>query len=513
MKLFSKIALLIILLGLSCKLEKDNSNDPLSLLARFLIRNSIGINPELPSDLSVALPRSIRKSSSSISAVLRGSNSFAKSSTIEDLVNGDKTGLGILQGGTTIIGAILQDSKRDLFLLSNVYDIAKKSPGVCIPGGRTSMNFPGSAIDEILSGLKRLGFSDSDAKSQLSKLQSEGIIPNVGQTILSPAIIYRVPEGKTYDHEISFSFNDSLGSPKPCPSKLNSLESFDKTIRWKADKSQVYSYIQRKLNFLTVKINISASITYFTSPGKKDRSILQTKKSISFGSNAPKEVNQTLTVEECLNDSDANSDNCVALNFRSKEKLSDKLSIEVTINGKTDNDGGNVISTIKELGDDATAPFEIKIEEYYNGTGDVVYAEYSEDSVYIGSYGYDNGEYYEYGFDENNLFDGFIDLYLSPFTASCGILPCIGESIPIDYSDFESFVLVVGTGDPNTDEDLIVGYGYFEDDVPGGVTGFDDDSEVEIYYYGEEEDIPNVKVWRETYDDPWYELTTNTVTQ
>jgi alanine racemase len=45
------------------------------------------------------------------------------------------------------------------------------------------------AITEFKEGLKRLGLSDEEASAELERLQSAGVLPTVGQSLPSPAII------------------------------------------------------------------------------------------------------------------------------------------------------------------------------------------------------------------------------------------------------------------------------------------------------------------------------------
>jgi hypothetical protein len=220
-----------------------------------------------------------------------------------------------------LIGLLLQDSKeRSSAFISSVFQRAKAAPGTCIPGGAAKIEVSELAITEFKEGLKRLGLSDEEASAELERLQSAGVLPTVGQSIPSPAIMYKVPTEKSYKHEVNYSFSDSLETSKPCPANINANNAFEKTIRWSADKSQIFSSIQKTIRFLTVTITINASITYFTFPDKKDRAILATKQTTKIGASSSSEISKNLTVEECNAEESANSSNCISLSFKSKEK-------------------------------------------------------------------------------------------------------------------------------------------------------------------------------------------------
>jgi hypothetical protein len=463
----------------------------MQLLLRFLVRNLSGsaIDPELPSNVSVAVPRSIRKTSSGSGLSVR-EKSYQQKDLSTILADGN-TGLGILQDGTTLIGLLLQDSKRDLVLISSVFQRAKAAPGTCIPGGAAKIEVSESGITEFKEGLKRLGLSDEEASADLERLQSAGVLPTVGQSIPSPAIMYKVPTEKSYKHEVNYSFSDSLETSKPCPANINANNAFEKTIRWSADKSQIFSSIQKTIRFLTVTITINASITYFTFPDKKDRAILATKQTTKIGASSSSEISKNLTVEECNAEESANSSNCISLSFKSKEKKSATQTIETTVIGKTDNEGGLVNTKIT---DTSLPAGDIEMDEYYDTNGNIVWLDYYVNYVYTSGFGVDNGN--PYSFDPNNLFDGFVELVLD---LGCISPSCIGENTPVDYSDIDFFVLAFNGDDPNTDDELIWGYGYYEDNIAAS-GGYNVQSEVEIIFYGDAEDVPYLSVWREKYD-------------
>ncbi|WCL48127.1 hypothetical protein [Leptospira sp. GIMC2001] len=484
----------LILLSFACKAEKDSSNDPAQLLLRFLVRNVTKsvIDPELPSNVSVAVPRSIRKTSDGSGFAVR--NNLAPKD-FNSLRSEGGTGVGILQDATTVISAILQDSKRDLILISSVYGRAKAAPGSCIPGGATNITISDEVIAEIIEGLKRIGLSDTEASADLVRLQNLGVAPRVGQSVPSPAIVYKPSSDKAYDHEVYFSFSDTISAPKTCPTNINEKNAFEKNLKWKNDKSQVFSSVQKTLRFLTVTVNIDASITYFTEAGKKDRTILVTKQTTKFSPTSSNEVSKRLTVEECLADTEENSDNCISLSYKARDRRSASLTIQTDVIGKTGNNGG-LVNTKISPGLTAAGP-KIEIDEYFNADGVVDWIEYYEDDgsglELVNGFGTLDGV--EYSFDKDNLFEEFVELIVD---FGC-VGSCIAESAPEDYSAEDYFVLAFDGEDPNEDEEFIWGYGYYFDDNTSG--DYDDINEIYIEYWGEEEDVPSVRVWRWLYDE------------
>jgi hypothetical protein len=80
-------------------------------------------------------------------------------------------------------------------------------------------------------------------------------------------------------------------------------------------------------------------------------------------------------------------------------------------------------------------------------------------------------------------------------------------SIGIGYGDYiteDYFVLVPDGLDPNTSEDYILGIGEFINsapDPPNTTPTPPSTEDINIVYYGTAEDVPTLKIWRETYND------------
>ncbi len=469
---------LIMFLIADCKTGKDKSNTFESLLIRFLIRNSGSsvINPELPSSLSVPVPRSIRKSPSASASVRSG---FAKDA--EDVINGGDSGIAILQEGTSIVANILQESKRDLFLISGVYAAAKAKPGVCIPGGTSSVSIPPEAITEFEEGMQNLGLSADEAKAEVARLQQLGTLPTVGQSIPSPAIVYSSPSDPDFDHQVSFSFGETISASQGCPSN----NKFQKVIRWKADKSRIYSSVEKSLKIFNVSLEINGNITYIGGNGKKDKAILKTSQVSSFGQAGKSKGSTRFIMEQCSQDSDANAGNCTTLSYASTSEANGS-KLTSSVEGRTDDFGGYVKTKFKNPAESQN----YVIEEVYDPDGTITWLSVDDGvSTYVyGDFDADLADLYGFGGDFD--FEGEVKLDFPSY-------PPLGVGIGAGFTDYDAFVVVPAGEDPNDDEEVILGEGEYEDANSNNIVN---SGEVYIEYWGEDTDVPNLKVWRMTFD-------------
>lgn len=468
--------------------KKDSSNDPSSLLLRYLFRNSLtsssSINSNLPSTFSVAVPRSIRKSSSStVTASLRAN----RKDLADTVISSGITGLSILQDSTSTVAQILQESKRDLVLISSIYDTAKASPGTCLKGGTGSVQITQASVTEMVAGLTSLGLSEAEALVELQTLQTAGTLPSIGETIPTPAMVYRVPTDDNYNNEVSLSFADSLTTAQNCPSNPIAAN-FQKTIRWNDSKTRIYSAIQKSLIVFSTTITIEASITYISEVGKKDKAIFSITQKSKVGRRPETSTSSKFIMEECATDTTANSNNCTTLSLTSTEEK-ETGKVKITIKGRTDDLGGYVKTDYKDGTDDYT------IQEYYGAdnnitwlsitSGGVTFIEGTKDTTLVGAYDTSNGN-----------FDFDSSLALTIILSGSGI----GENSGTGslYAEEDYFVLVPDGQNPNSSEDFILGIGEYVDS-DSGTTPLS--SDVTIVYYGTAEDVPTLKIWRETYDD------------
>ena len=469
--------------------SKDSSNNPAGLLFRYLFRKSLtsSINSSLPSSFSVTVPRSIRKTTTGTAASIKG----FKKDLADDVISSGITGLSILQDNTTTVAQILQESKRDLVFISGIYSTAKASPGTCLSGGTGNVEITQDSINEFISGLTALGLSDTEALAELQRLQTAGTLPSLGQTLPTPAMVYRVPTDKNYDNEVSLSFADSITTAQNCPTNPIA-DNFQKTIRWNNSKTKIYSAVQKSLKVFSTTITITASITYITEAGKKDKTIFSITQKSKVGRGAETSSSSKFIMEECATETTANSNNCTTLNLTSTEEKG-TVKVKTTIKGRTDDLGGYVKTDYNDPTPNQTKDYTI--QEYYGAdnnitwlsltSGCVTYIDGTKDPNLVGAYDTNNGN-----FD----FDSSVAVTITLNGQGTGTSIGIGNG---DYTAEDHFVLIPSGQDPNTSEDYIVGIGNYYDENEDGTAA---SSEVKIVFYGNAEDIPTLKIWRETYD-------------
>ncbi|XDD47894.1 hypothetical protein AB3N60_07405 [Leptospira sp. WS39.C2] len=487
MKHFFLIFLLSVITLVGCKKEKDESNTLSALVTRFLVRTFLAssINSELPSNLSVAVPRSIRKPSSGLGAsFLRNHKSnkmaFTNKGIAQDTLDYGFTGQNFLTEGTGIVAEILRDSKKDLVLISGSYNIAKASPGVCIPGGTGTVRITQAMEDEFLEGIVRIGLSDEEARGELVSLQNEGILPFIGQAVPTPAMVYRRLSNNEYDVEIAYSFADSIGTPQPCPSN----NQFQKSIKFKDDKSKVFSSITRSLKVFGISLSVDASITYITQEGKKDKAILNIKQVTSGSGNTDKSTTR-FTFEECANDTNANSNNCVTLNYSNIYDDAAGNKITTSVKGRTNDLGGYVLTEYIDNADN----FEYYLTETYDTNGEITYfaVDYYDidDSL--------NDDYEELGTLDTDLYGEFIE---TTYTFEWDVYVDFTTPLPSGgigsggYASYDAFVIMPNGVNPNSFPDEYIGWGEFYEN--------ESDSSISYYvdFYGTSDQVTNADVWR-----------------
>ncbi|TGL61775.1 hypothetical protein EHQ58_03935 [Leptospira ognonensis] len=502
MKRFCLILILIFFSFIGCSKSKDKSNAVDALLGRLLIRNQLAsgssttpsaIASELPTSLAVPVPRSIRKSSSSTrttrKARLLQTRTFDETQ-LEDYYTSGYSGQIDLQSGGDYVAEILQESKRDLILLSSAYAKAKATPGVCIPGGSGTVTVTQSMLDEMVDGLENLGLSNAEAKTELSSLQDEGVLPTLGQVVPSPAMLYKASTNPDYDVEISYSFSDSIASPVVCPTN----NKYQKLMKFKTDFSKIFSSSRKSLKSFGTTIDITASITNFSGTGKKDKTVLNFRRVLSSGK-ASKTITKTkFILEQCDADAANNSGNCVTLGYRNEDNYSG-TKYTTTVEGRTDDDGGYIRTGY--LDPDANEYYFY--EEAFNASRELDYysmyffdlADDSND---------DNGEVgdfsnYDKYYETTYRFEDQVILKIN----SGGVL---GTG---SFTGYDEFVIYPTGVDPNNDSigEYQLGEGLYvdEDDDAVILIADDDTSEVYIDFYGELSDFnAGLQVWRVTYD-------------
>lgn len=479
MKRALQLPILLLFIFVGCQNPKDKSNSIEALLTRFLIRNALtgsAINSELPTSLSVPIPRSIRKPNSTVSSSVRETRGFQSkavldSNDLQSYFEAGYSGQIDLQNGGEYIAEILQESKRDLILLSSAYAKAKASPGVCIPGGTGTVSITQSMVDEMIEGLENLGLTNADAKVTLTNLQEEGLLPSIGQSIPSPALIYRQSTNPDYDVELSYSFSDSISSPVVCPSNNR----FQKILKFKSDFSKIFSSSRKTLNTFGTSIEIIASITNFSGTGKKDKTVLNFRRVLGTGK-GDKTVSKTkFILEQCDANADNNAGNCVTLGYRNEENFSGS-KYTTRVEGRTDDNGGYIRTDYF----DGESNEQYLYEEAFNANRELEYYSMDDANGDFGEIGdfsnYD--KYYEttYRFEDQVVLD-----FVSPTQA---------------ITATDGFVIYPTGTDPNSDSigEFQLGEGGVFDESNLGTI---DPGEYYIDFYGELSDFSSgLKVWK-----------------
>jgi hypothetical protein len=523
MKRLSVLFILSVIFILGCAKLKDESNSAKSLLSRLLLRrsgsNSSVINAALPASLAVSVPRSIRKTSSSGSVSVRSlllgedvSEGYGIKATptpdpATEIAEG-RSGNAYLAEQTDLISQILKESKMDLILISGVYDIAKASPGVCIPGGTSSISITQDMVNEIIAGLEEQGLSNEEAKAQLTAIQDSGGLPSIGDSLPSPAIVYRRLTGNDdYDVQLDYSLNPNITTAQPCPRNNKYL----KTLKFNDALTNIYASISISISVFGTLLEISSDVTKISKPNTKDRSILNTTQVITPKRGSKNKQTSTFSVEECNADDAANAaKNCITMKLNVVGDAAGK-KVTVRVVGRTDDDGGYVKT---EVDDKIVSPSKsYDLEETYDKDGNITYMKATGQGNAAKFFGtFDSAEYGEY-FQTSYAFDG--EIFVTTDFVSIGT--------DSGYEFYDEFVIVAdGNTDPNVSPDQIIGYGVYFDysnngNFDAGSINAPTDEEVFISYFGTAADVPNAWLWRAVYDANfnflYYEQTFDTLSQ
>lgn len=511
---FFAVILVCSLVTFSCKKGKDDSNTPEALLLRFLIRNflSSGINSELPNNLAVAIPRSIRKPSSgtvrSASAINPRSKLAAQTKGIaQDTLDLGFAGQAFLDYGTSLVSEILQSYKLDLALISGAYDKAKANPGVCIPGGSESVRITPEIEEEFFLGMERLGLTRDEAKDEVFRLQISGNLPFVGQSVPTPAMVYNKISTGEYDVEIRYTVSESVGTSIACPTN----NQFQKTIRFNTEKTRIFSSISRSLSVFGVSLSVDASIKYITEAGKKDKAVLNIKQ-VTNGFGISEKSTTRFSFEECNRDTNANANNCVQLAFSNIYDDANDNKITTLVKGRTNDTGGYVLTEYIDNGNF----YEYYLEETYNQDGEIdyFYVEYYESldsgSTYepavieqLGSLDLAKyGDLYDTNFDFE--WDVFVELVPAPTTSNAAGRIGNGSG----FSEYDAFVVMPAGVNPNNFPDEFIGWGeFFNNFNSGGPVHY-------IDFYGDASQVAGAVIWRYSIDsngNEVYVTRTNTI--
>jgi len=441
----------------------------------------------VPERLTVDVPRSIRKNV----------NSSKKQTDVQQGFGYQTFSMAISK-----ISTLLGESKRDLILLDQVYEIAKAEEGNCVEGGRLQIEFTKPMIDLILTSFLDYGLDENLARSTLKQLQSQGKLPIEGQSIPNPALLLKT-NINGYSNYIQYTAGSRITDIVSCPS--NSV--YKNTIGYDTTKESIYysaSYSDGSLGSL---LNVYSWIRYTnTSSQKKMTMNIDT---VQVQDKLQTKNKETFTVESCNI-----SERCSKIKSVSEvlyPKINNSVTtylydVQATIEGKLDNHGGYLISTFKS-GVPYTSTPQIKYQELFDKDGNLS-AYQKEDSTFL-NYPLipENHNYTDY-----QITDSIKVVLLEDIDRA--------NKVGNGTNGFDLFIIAKGNCNPNLDTQCILGLGEFVDtrevldcfSTGGEITcEYDNDNqvtfsperynlEVSIYYFGKETDIDFAEVWRVSYN-------------
>lgn len=458
---FFFITLLVTLL-IFCKNNKADKTD--DLLALRLFRVALVTN-QIPHKLTTFIPNSIKKP-----PVNLGLDQLFKNRISFSAVSSGPEAVGYLAINEAIseMSQVVDQSSFELIVIEKVIDLAKSSPGVCIPGSMTQIEITDAMIAELKSAIVRTGLSDANAQLQLDILQEKGDIPKAGQSIPSPAIMYKSLSSGEYDSEISYSFAANMAATHQCPTTKN--PKYKKHLKYTKDfKKITFGYID-SITFFSTTIEYSGNITIMSSASSKPMMSYTN----TFDMNGIK-TSDTFFLETC---DVSNKDDCNIVKLITDVKSSEDPSLDKSyeVHGRVDDKGGYLETTYKYDSPVVTK----KTKELFDSSGSLI--GYQEDTG--GGY---TTPYTNYPLTSNSYNNGNYTLDETSIA--------MGNSTGIN--DYDSFVIVNDGEDPNNDAASIIGQ------------GFKDPSKFELDYWGSDTQINTAKIWLISYDssnNPVYTL-------
>lgn len=487
----------IILLTLSfCKNQKDDSNNPLNVLLRLLVRDATSnllYNIEgMPSQVNVVMPRSIRKTdtSTTVSGSIRN---FLRAPS-----QPHAEGLSSLQDTTEKVEALLFDTIHDFILLSNMNDTVKSDPGKCYPGGHKTITITQNMMNTIQSYLVKFGKTEAEALALIEEKQNSGELPTVGAKVPVPSIVYNNNQNG-YDHEYLYSFGQSLLSQAKCPEDITNKKSFDKILRFNGDLTKSFLSIKKTYSFLGLEIVSVATILHESVGDNLNHRNVLTLKTTQEESGRKtskvfraklEECNKTSTDEACLK-VDTITETRLP-NFQGGSS-SNSFDLKVEVNGISDNNGGFLIVT-RYLPDPTGSKKSIKkcFKEVFESDGTIKgFSESNDCKTYTTPYS-------DLSIDYN---DSFIAGYVEESLSFSGIVYVTLNSLTsVTEDDYYTFVIVKDGVDPSSVDnpyDYIIGYGSYYDSSGDGSA---QKNEVFIDYFGTESEISTSKIYREDWN-------------
>ncbi|MEM7182412.1 MAG: hypothetical protein AAF518_15970 [Spirochaetota bacterium] len=510
MKLRKILYLFTIFISLSSFLGgcngKDSNNDLASILARFSIRNAIlsdGVTSSLdnlPSDVTVSVPRSIRSSSSSGT-----SNSVLASRTYSGVLKNARNTNNISAEGFQAIneamGKLLGyagETKYEFLLLDKLFAkaISSGQTGVCIPGDQ-KVPVSQDALDTIVSSFETLGLTTEEAKVELASRQSEQTLPTAGASVTTPAykvnVLTNDPAG--FDYEILYKQGATINDTSVCP---GSDSGFTKFLRFNKDKTLVQYSLRKSLEIPGLEITVTP-VLFLDKSGTKPKTVL-TITLVRNQSGRKARVVEKTTMQQC-DVNDENNTRCRRMSFSLEVKnppkpgsttVSGSYDFKTEVSGKLTNNGGFIKATIEDKSTGSSTKLYTK--EVFDANQTLVAKQVSTDgrnwTDVLGT------------IDLNSLGTTLGDTTFDNFSGFG-----IGEQVYLSFSGQvtgitadNEYVIVAGQSSPSTYSDpfsVIIGNFYaFDQDSSGTITSND----LLLNYWGTAAQVSNLSLWQVTYD-------------
>ncbi|MCB1158485.1 MAG: hypothetical protein KDK45_13360, partial [Leptospiraceae bacterium] len=391
MKIFKFSAIPIILLFLlflgNCKNPENDSNSPASMYGRFLLRlgltqtlaNTSYNVTALPSQVTVSIPRSIRKSTTTLSSVLEPRIMRQTTETQLAKAKGYQNLIDIVDKMYGLLG----QTKLELILLNEVLQEAKNSPNTCFTGGTKSLKITQEMINSIKQSFMDYGLTSAQAETELLKQQESGKLPKLGESIPSPAVLYRsISETDTdtrlkkdyelgYRHIVQYYTSDKPSNTVTCPA---SDSGYNKVMKYDAAFQNIFYSVKADLEVPGLTIGIVASIALSkatsTDANSRDTMIFNMVTREKRGSKYTTTIDKN-TITKCKQDA---NDSCIKIDSDTIQKdpsiTSRDYDLKISVNGKINDSGGFILTEIHDVifGDkvvDASGTTTTKVQKRY----------------------------------------------------------------------------------------------------------------------------------------------------
>lgn len=340
----------------------------------------------------------------------------------------------------------------DAFLSDNGEAI--KASGSCIDGGTYTTPFTIQMRNALKAAFEDMGMEATDSEQIITEMENSGEFPKVGDSISSPAMQYlSSPTG--YDHELKYGYSDTFNATVTCSSFTDGLKD---VLRWTNDKNKL------QYGFHEVYEGEGAVGGGYELIGQF--SVDFEAKTMTYKNNfqmSDDMMGGNMIMDEIISMKECGANKCVNVKMTDKME-SDMMSFKYEVEGKADDNGGYVQTTMIE--DDGFSASTIYYKEYFNGDGNLVGVKESTDGENYTNYvGYGDYDYESNTYDDDGSYDvGLTDVNI------CSILSFSSKGTSVTCSTECYFdIYPSGISDPATQPEMMIGAG----EVAGGRASVD----------------------------------------